>query len=583
MELLQRLRQKISHRFTSHSKEKRIYLLTIVAFWAAIFCIFYFNTFHEKYPDEFDNLLGGKYILHGILPFSGFFSHHGPVAYFVGGFVQIFSGPSFVAFRIWYAIFLFALVLGTYLFIRRSVGETQTHFYYIFAFLLACASTYYWLHMLIADSLAAFFVLPVFALLFLKTFYKQPLSFWDLSIISVCTFLMTLTAITYVYVAVLIGLFTLYIYFMYNNVKVISRKFGYFLTIFLIPPVSFVLYLFITGSFSDYVQQSIIFNQRYYIYNYPGAEMHGINPVRYAVMTFQGFVGSYQGLFVQIPQFNFAFPVNVTFALGNIVLFIYCMFTRRFGLSAFLLFTIVFSNMRSNPLDSAEKDYQASVYVMLSLFSLSFIVMTLYREISKQTIYMNRVIFSGLFLLLTPYFLASALYLYERGSLKAFAKYMGDAPLIYDRPEVAPILNQISTDSQTIWMGPLEFEEMYYLNFTGNLATKYHFLIPGMGRSPKARQEMISELKTTQPDILWFDKNFFVLGQNPQEYAPFFVEYVDENYTPLGEIEKDGSTYQSLVPKTEKVDLERKLYIRNSEIDSQIQMLLNKNLIKSSE
>ena len=40
-----------------------------IGYWVLLFWILYTNTFHEEYPDEFDNILGGYYILHGKLPY----------------------------------------------------------------------------------------------------------------------------------------------------------------------------------------------------------------------------------------------------------------------------------------------------------------------------------------------------------------------------------------------------------------------------------------------------------------------------------------------------------------------------------
>ncbi len=74
--------------------------------------IFLINTVHEQYPDEFDNILGGWYILHGRLIYTGFFTHHGPVAYYIAALVEIFSGQSFVRFRIVYSIFFLPISSG---------------------------------------------------------------------------------------------------------------------------------------------------------------------------------------------------------------------------------------------------------------------------------------------------------------------------------------------------------------------------------------------------------------------------------------------------------------------------------------
>lgn len=43
--------------------------------------LFLVSAFHEDYPDEYDSILGGKYILEGRIPYKDWFQHHQPGAY----------------------------------------------------------------------------------------------------------------------------------------------------------------------------------------------------------------------------------------------------------------------------------------------------------------------------------------------------------------------------------------------------------------------------------------------------------------------------------------------------------------------
>src|SRR3989344_2656306 len=74
-------------------------LVTIGAF-VLLFFLFLVNSVHESYPDEFDNILGGWYSLKGQLIYKDWFTHHAPIAYWTASLVEIFSGQSFVKFRI---------------------------------------------------------------------------------------------------------------------------------------------------------------------------------------------------------------------------------------------------------------------------------------------------------------------------------------------------------------------------------------------------------------------------------------------------------------------------------------------------
>src|SRR5438874_1629943 len=116
-----------------------------------IFILFYLNALHESYPDEFDNLAGGWEILHGTLLYKGYFTHHGPVPYFLAAVLEIFSGQSFVHFRIAYAIFLAIIFLLGYLFLKRQLGWEPVRYLPFYIFLFGLWSTFYWSHMLLAD------------------------------------------------------------------------------------------------------------------------------------------------------------------------------------------------------------------------------------------------------------------------------------------------------------------------------------------------------------------------------------------------------------------------------------------------
>src|ERR1051325_10801956 len=88
-----------------------------------------YTTLQGFYPDEYDNILGGWYILHGRLPYVGFFTHHGPAAYFVSSIVLLFSGHSFVSFRVVYNILLFIFLVGSYIFLRKKFGPEKSLFF----------------------------------------------------------------------------------------------------------------------------------------------------------------------------------------------------------------------------------------------------------------------------------------------------------------------------------------------------------------------------------------------------------------------------------------------------------------------
>ena len=107
--------------------------------------LFVTNAFHEKYPDEFDSIVGGKYILEGRIPYRDWFQHHQPGAYVVAAGIQLFTGQSFVKFRVGLAMFWFVFAVTTFLLFKKRI-------WLLFLCVSAFGATYWWGHMLLADT-----------------------------------------------------------------------------------------------------------------------------------------------------------------------------------------------------------------------------------------------------------------------------------------------------------------------------------------------------------------------------------------------------------------------------------------------
>jgi hypothetical protein len=550
-----------------------------ILYLLSFFAILYVNTFHEEYPDEYDNILGGKFILHGILPYTGFFSHHGPVGYFLAAFLYLFSGPSFVRFRIVYSIFLFLYSIGIYQYLKRSVGKIETKFYLYFLILVGIASTYFWGHMLIADNLSAYFIVPVLVLIILKVVYKKVISRADLIFVSILLSLAILSALTVIYLVAFIYLFFFYFYLSGVGIRNAWKKLITFLLIMVIPYLIFALYLLVTGSFSDYVYQSIVVNQKYYVYNAPISPSGTINPIRYAIVIFHNFYYNFTSLLYQVKDFNFGFPFNISLAIGDLALIVYFFVRKHYALSIFFILSLVYANARSSPLDSSEKDYQAAVYILTSLFSVCFFLSKAYGDLREEKEYGKKTILTILVILVGIYSFFNAIFLFGKFEQKAYTKYMGTASLIYDRPDLAPILNKILGPNDYVWIGPLDFKDYLYLDST-KIATKYHFLIPAMGRSERIKKDLLSDFIKSQPKIIYFDQNFSVLGGNPQSYAPFFVDYLKQNYITLYGYK--NNEYISVIPVSSAVDLETKMYINKNNVNEIIEKLLSLNIIEKA-
>lgn len=552
-----------------------------VGFAALIVFIYLSNTFHESYPDEFDNILGGWYILHGRLIYTGFFTHHGPVAYYLAVLVELFSGQSFVWFRFFYAFFLLGITFGTYWYLLRRFGKRISGYYPFFIIVLGISSTYIWGHMLLADSISSLFLLPVFIILLYTSLYNEKLTLSDFIVISLGCFLAQFSSLTYTYLVGIIYIYTFYLWVLHKDRRVFTRENGKIISVVLLPFLLFAFYLVITGSIGEYIYQNFVFNEKFYIYNYPRVEGARINPIRFAIVIAYEFLNNFSTLILFVKDMNFAFPFTVTLAIANVGMFVYFLSKRKFALAIFLVLWLIYANARSNPVTSRETDYQAAVYIVTSLFIVVFLLYTLYQELLKDVVFPKKLLYSFFFILLGVYTVYTGGLLLRKYTDKVYQKYMGNAPLIYDRPDVAPIINAITTKDDYAWIGPFAFEELFYLK--AKIPSKYHILIGGIGKSEKTQKEMLADFTANKPKVMYFDKKFYILISNPEMHAPWFIEFTKQNYITLYDYREGKIRYRSVVPISQKVDLETKLYINKEKKDEVIHDLLLHNYIRQEQ
>lgn len=552
-----------------------------IFFAATVLFLFLANTIHESYPDEFDNILGGWYIIHGKIIYKDFFTHHDPFTYYLAGIIELISGRSFVAFRYVYALFLFLFTFGSYAYLKNSIKSASIKFYLAFILVFGIGATYFWGHMLLADNLAAILLTPVFALVFIKSFYRQQFTIKDYTFISILTSLTLLSAVTYFYLIFVLMLYlSLHYLFSINfsSKKFFSKNTGKLILIFIAPYLLFLIYLLITASLKDYFYDAITFNQKYYIYNYPRPEgSTDINPIRYAIVIAQNFQDHFSSLLIQAKSFNFSFPFNISLAVGSASLIIFLLIKKRFDLALLLWVILTFANARSNPLTSSETDYQSSVYIMISIFVICFFISEVYEELKKDIDYPKKLILSSMLLIVGIYGLFNFTFLVRKFSEKTYDKFMGFQATIYDRPRIAPIVNSLVAPADYAWIGPFEFEELFYLN--AQIPSKYMILLPAFGSAPEIQQKMLSDFQKNPPKIIYFDKRFFILGRSPEMYAQFFLDYLNKNYITLYQYRKDKTVYKSSLPIDNRIDLETKLYINKRDFPQIKQELLDKGLI----
>jgi hypothetical protein len=540
--------------------------------WLIIAIVIFTNTFHEKYPDEFDNILGGQYLSEGQMLYRDYFTHHGPVPYFIAALLMPFSLGSFVLFRIAYATFLFFFFLFSYLFLRRVLDEKYARLYPLLVLAISVSSTYFWGHMLLADSFAAIVLLPAYFILLSHVYARRTLSRSMHLFLAISFGFALLSSMSYLFM--ILCIYIVIFCLVYRSPKQYLRH----ILIYLTPYLVFFILLLLTNSLSDWYRQTIQFNAQFYIYNYPRTPgSNFINPLRYAIVIAQNFFENIHPVLTNISRVDFFYPFNTALAYGNLLFFAILLYQRKYLLGFLLLSTLIFANARSNPLTSQERDYQAAMYITLSFTHTFFGLFVSQRLFSKLSDYFPKVILTIILVPTIILWFFNGLFITRKWFDRVYERYMGLTPLIYDRPQLAPIINATIKPNEYMWIGPFDFEDHFYAR--GLSPSKYHILLPGMAQNGMV-EELQADLQRNKPKLIIYDWHLFILGNAPKDYAPQFLEYLDQNYIRLLEYrEPDGTQYKSVAPIELRRDVEAKMYINPQYKDEVIADLLRANII----
>lgn len=533
------------------------------------------NTFHFFYQDEFENILGGFYITEGRLPYSGFFTHHAPFAYILASLISFFTKASFVKFRIVLSILFFSLICAFFIFIRKKIGKSESHIFLIFAALVLIGGTYFWGHMLLADSLVGYLLLPAYILLIFRSIKNIKLDKNDLIIISTLTALTLFTSLTFIYACSILYIYLIYYFYSTNKYKVNYKTALRLLLILVFPYFLFLTYFLITRTLNDFYYQAIYFNKEYYIVMPNGGPVH--NPLRYAVVILANFIDKYHALIISIKDLNLGQPFNTSLALGNMLFFIYLMINKRFKIAILQVGLLIFLNARSDPLSSQETDYQAIPYDYFSIFNGIFLLSQLWNELKRNIAANKKIIYQSFLLILGVFYIFLFIFLFNKSFEKAYGKYMGTQPLIYDRPVIANVLNGLLSKDDYYYIGPFVFEEHLYMK--SKLASKYLITIPAMDKSEKIKKELMDDLQKNRPKIVVFNTDDRIFGTFPGKYV---VDFLKSDYFNIDQLNRDGANikvrYNSFGPY-DRYDFKRHFFFDKKRKDEILKLLYDQKLI----
>ena len=259
----------------------------------------YFSTFmlisliysvQPTFVDELDNMVNGKFIAVGKIPYKDFFSQHTPLAYYISGFGHIIGANSVFLQRIFvYCLFSIAFC---YLIKRyRGLFGVAAPFTTGVIYLTSHPSNPDLSYTFLSDQVQAIAYIFILFELFLihRRRSIQTSSVWIMSLAGFISIGVAFISIYFVTISFVI-FFCLFfwIYRVGLNVNPVGtlKKLGFTLSALISPYIFFGLYFLLTGGLLDLYQQSYLVNRNVYSKYIGGFGADPISPLLNAPKTF---------------------------------------------------------------------------------------------------------------------------------------------------------------------------------------------------------------------------------------------------------------------------------------------------------
>jgi hypothetical protein len=524
----------------------------LLAFIALIFLI---NSQYVAYPDEFVNILGGKFILEGKVPYKDFFDHHLPGAWYLSALLLMFSFKSFVTFRFLWAALQFAVLFFVGKFVYKRSKEMYSYFLGFFL-LYPFVTMYYWTHLFIADGIAFLFFSSIFWMLMSVSYGEEKVQFSTILLLSLANCIFVFSSLTYIYIALL---FYAWIVVLLFKSKPSWAQYIKFCLLSATPYFLYGLYLLLSNSWKEFYISNFVYNTTLYISipNYtPG---HFFNPIKFALTIIYNFFDTYIQLLVRIKEFNLYFPVDLVLALSTFLLLITLL--KELPLIGVLYFFILsFSAPRSNLMKIGETDYQSGLFIAIGTISF-FLLLWRYKHI-KFSFEPLEYVKKFLVAMVVLYGVFASIFLIENTYNKFYLRYTQKMPSVYNHAPTALFINEILGKGDYYWIGPYEPNEEFFVK-QAHLPGKFPTLLPQFRESEYFSSEFIKQFETHPPKIIMYKHEASIFGTPAMEFGKFFIDWMEDKYISIENIK--GVT---VLKSPETFTMKSDIYLLKSEKDT---------------
>ena len=538
-------------------------------FFAVIFLLFTVNSQYIAYPDEFVNILGGKFILEGKVPYREFFDHHLPGAWYLSALILLFSFGSFVKFRFLWGVVQFLILFFVGRFIQKRNKEAFS-FYLGFFLIYPIITMYYWTHLFIADGIAFLFFSSILWMLIVESYQKETKLRTAIRL-SLVNFLFVFSSLTYIYIALL---FYAWIVVLLLRTK---QRWGSIIRFCLIsatPYVVYGVYLFLSNSWREFYMSNIVYNTTLYMHvpNYTMGRY--FNPIKFALTVIYNFYDTYIQLLVRIKEFNLYFPVDLVLALSTFLLFVFLL--KELPLIGILYFFVLsFSAPRSNLMKIGETDYQSGLFIAIGTLSF-FILLWRYKYI-KFSFEPLETVRKFLVAMVVLYGLFAGLFLVQNFYNKFYLRHTQKMPSIYDHAPTALFINEVLEKGDYYWVGPYEPQEEFFVR-QARLPGKFPTLLPQFRESEYFSSKFIEQFEAHMPKIIMYKHEASIFGTPALEFGKFFTDWMEGKYLSIENIK--GVT---VLKSPETFTMRSDIYLLNSEKENLLKKMVEMGYIELAQ
>lgn len=480
-------------------------------FVTAIVSISMVNAPYYNFTDEADNLLGAQHIAEGGVIYKDYFSHHTPLAYYVGSALFTVTDNNIIGVKI-----LFALILCLWLFImcRPLISTYGYPTYYVTLLLVTVSQPLTWSHMLLGETLVAYATLHA-TILFLTRRTKK-ITLPEVATYSVLAAIIPLSALSYTPLAVVI-----YGLIVYRIIEQATRKQTKQQLVRLLlctsaaiamPYVAFLSYLYMTGTGREFYTQAVKFNTQFYSQFTPDAPTSSLE----ALITIpQGAISSLNtaltttehGLLVSVFSVLFISCVSVLISLkryieAGLFILLACIGASRYG------FIYVFSG---------DQDARSGMILSLLgilLLSICLPIFILWHKGKSLNPY--RYIAIGVSMSFVLLLITASLSVITTNS-RGYLSHERLTIATEEPGSPSRIVNLVNRHNDTYWVGPIDFASQSHIQSKN--ASNYRFFTPWIAACGECVADLREDLQKNQPNIIIWNTNLDIWGINTQTYG----------------------------------------------------------------